>query len=301
MPEPGGTSPETGGNTPTDTGSDAMSSITGSSGRESSGRGGRGRGRNRGGRGSGSRGRAAATMTPRSNFKGRQEGLEDFVFDLTNPTAAAASYSVTLERIAEHIGSEWTGAGLIKQELMTLELQEYEKPTAPDPNASEIDKQISQVEVSEYVKDMRKLKAHRQRAVALVWGQCSDSIRSKIEGQTGYKEAMKGGDLIRLCKMIQAVMYQFKAHKKMSLSILEGKLRIYRYRQQPDQSTADYHKMFKRYVDAAEYNGGSFGYDKGLVEAILAPTRMEDASSAEIQTAIDKSREEPGNGLPLRQ
>lgn len=88
-------------------------------------------------------------------FKGRQEGLEAFVYDLLSPTAAASSYAVTTERIAEFVGTEWTGAGLIRDEIMTMEVQEHPEPPEPDSSWTAWKKKLAETEGNEWVKDIK--------------------------------------------------------------------------------------------------------------------------------------------------
>jgi len=84
-----------------------------------------------------------------SSFKGRQEGLEAFVCDLLNLTAAASSHALTTERIAEFIGTEWTGVGLICDKIMTMEFQEHPKPPEPDPNVMAWKRKLAETQDNE--------------------------------------------------------------------------------------------------------------------------------------------------------
>jgi len=184
---------------------------------------------------------------------------------------------MTIEKIAEHVGSIWSGAHLIKDELLTMEKQQHTMPAEPGSGATPIKKKISNAEVTEYVKDKRRLEAWRNQAASLVWQQCSEAVKGKVEGQPEHAVATGGErkDLIALCGLIRGVMFQFQSNKDPALSILEGKFRIMRCRQEPGVPCAEHYKMFKRHVDAAEHNGGSFGHERGLIKNELKPTTID--------------------------
>lgn len=160
MTETGG-APAPAAQVSTDGGASVISGMTGTTGTPAAGRGGGGNSRG-GGRGGGGRGRggqrrtggasASSATATKSTYRGHPD-LGEHVFDLTSPTAAAASYSMTIEKIAEYIGTKWNGAHLIRDELLTMEEQAYPMPADPGSGATPIEKKISNAEVTEYVKD----------------------------------------------------------------------------------------------------------------------------------------------------
>lgn len=81
--------------------------------------------------------------------------------------------------------------------------------------------------------------AFRQQAISLVWGQCSNSVKGKIEGLPECVQATKDTDLVKVCQMIQDVMCQFQSNKKQSPSILEAKLWLCDCIQEPGLSCAE--------------------------------------------------------------
>lgn len=100
-------------------------------------------------------------------YKGQIEGLEDFVFNLINPTDSIDRFESTTKRLAEYIATNWTGAALIKTEMLTMEEQSYPEPEEPAATLSVWKKELAKTNGIEWVKDMRKLAQLRRHHI--VW------------------------------------------------------------------------------------------------------------------------------------
>ena len=160
------------------------------------------------------------------------------------------------------------------------------------PTGDPVDEEIFKQEISAYVKTRTKIKSNRQNAFSLIWGQCSDAIRARIESETGYEAMVEDADLVTLLKKIQTVMFNFQTHKYKPLAVFESKLRSMRFRQQPNQPLSEYYNYFKKYVEVTEHIGGSYGLDDRLVEAELPTgTTVQAATTAQMNAAAAKARD----------
>ena len=175
-----------------------------------------------------------------------------------------------------------------------MEEQECPEPDEPDANLSAWKKKLAETEGNEWVKDMRKLKATRGQAMTLTWGQCSEAVRSKIEGTESHLEAVKETKLIDMLKMIRSVMFQFQSDKKLALTIMESKHRVVNCKQTAGQSLPAFYKTFKRHVAVAEHNGASYGCEKGLVALELENIGVahEQATAEEMKGTCDRARQQ---------
>ena len=79
---------------------------------------------------------------------------------------------------------------------------------------------------------------------SLIYGQCSDGVRAKIESCVDHVVVTENSDPVGLLKNIKSVMFQFQATKYETLSIIECKKRLYYCRQDRDATVQEYHKVF---------------------------------------------------------
>ena len=93
-------------------------------------------------------------------------------------------------------------------------------------------------------------------------------VFGRIESDPKYEDTKNRKDVIALLKTIRMVMYNFQVNKDRALSVLESTLRVHRCKQQSHHSDAEYWRMFNKYVDVAEDNGGSLGLDEGLIQEV---------------------------------
>lgn len=258
---------------------------------------GRGRGRsNRGGRGANrAPGTGGYKKAPLKKFEGRCEELKEHVYDFTNPKDTANSFTTTTEEIAEYVGRNYKQGNYIKRAIEQMTPATLAMPADLAQGASETAKEIWRQEISAYVKKKEILGTYMQNAYSLIYGQCSEGIQAKIESTPGQATVADKGDPIGLLKNIKTVMFQFQTTKYMPHAILDCKRRLYTMRQGKDMSVPDYFKVFKNNVDVVEHNGGSFGFEIGLINLILGEVQagldMGSATDAQKTTAQDKARD----------
>ena len=135
-----------------------------------------------GGRGPGRAGRGnqhktTATIS-RQRFDGATEDLKGEIFDLVG-SRSADLFIKTKKAVANYVGRTYQHSGDIRRAIETLTLPTIPMPTAPvaDPMAVLLAAIFSE-QVKEYVKQTSRLQENIKRLWALVWGQCSDTIRT---------------------------------------------------------------------------------------------------------------------------
>ena len=62
-----------------------------------------------------------------------------------------------------------------------------------------------------------------QNLYSLVWGQCTEVMKSKVKSQPNYGAAHEANDGIALLIMIRNVSYSFKSQKYLPLTIFKVK------------------------------------------------------------------------------
>ena len=123
-------------------------------------------------------------------------------------------FKTTLKELALFVEKEHKGGqdiGYILREMKDIKLTE---PTKLPTTADEYDKAVWAEDYEEYREKKRKLEELKSMTYALVLGQCSPGVMTKLEGQEKYAEVKANWDRVGLLQLIQAICCNFKAKTK---------------------------------------------------------------------------------------
>ncbi|KAI2502776.1 Reverse transcriptase (RNA-dependent DNA polymerase) [Fragilaria crotonensis] len=140
-----------------------------------------GRGRGRGGRGGG-RGHARSTASrPRSSgFKGTTPEMNGNVFECYDEQTDRRQYMKTLEALEGYAKKTLKYAEDLSPLFASeMKLPVLEKPARPGEEADETDIAIWNEDVRDYAKRKRVLRGNLAAIHAVIWGQCSESMKAK--------------------------------------------------------------------------------------------------------------------------
>ena len=92
-------------------------------------------------------------------------------------------------------------------------------PTRPAPATGELtidllDMKVYQQEVNSYMHNKELLQLRMMRIYSVIYGQCSDGIRSKIETRSNHETIANDGDTIRPLENIKSVMANLQISTK---------------------------------------------------------------------------------------
>ena len=128
-------------------------------------------------------------------FVGRTEALAGYVFDTTTAWNAD-NYTKTLKEIARHVGSTSKHGADLRWTIEDETLFVITRPAWPtalatgaspdETGAHEIDMDIYREDVKTFVKRRSTLDDNMGRAFEIVWGQCTQAMRAKVEAQANY-------------------------------------------------------------------------------------------------------------------
>jgi hypothetical protein len=130
-------------------------------------------------------------------------------------------------------------------------------------------------------------------AYSIIYGQCSDVMRAKIESRPGFDTMESTSDSLCLLENIRTVMFQFQSQRYTPLALHEAKRRYNTFSQDRHMTCQQYYETFKNNVEVIEYCGGDIGQDPGLVDAELttAGTDRTKATVTQLKTAEAAARE----------
>lgn len=155
-------------------------------------------------------------------------------------------------------------------------------PTVPEPDdlpkeASKKEEFLWQTAMKPYTIRRDELRSNLNSLFSVVWGQCSESVKTKLKSLDEYISKTKEDDVVWLLQQIKGVMDQFDTKQNGFLSALDAHSALLNYKQEHRQSNAKYFEKFKAYVDVFEYYGGSVTESTSL----LTEDKFKTASPAE--------------------
>ncbi len=131
-------------------------------------------------------------------------GLESHTFDIGH-AKFAAKYQKTVEAIANHIQKDYKGGPEIAKALQDLSLPVIDIPNYPTGVGGTVDSgtiYLWQEDVKEAKRKIALLKENKKCAYALIIGQCSPELVSKIQGLDLYAQADTNQDAVQLLLII---------------------------------------------------------------------------------------------------
>jgi hypothetical protein len=125
--------------------------------------------------------------------------------------------------------------------------------------------------ITEYVKRESVLTENVKTVYSLIWGQCADIMRQKIESQIDYETTKEASDAIRLLNTIKSIMFNFQGQIYRPQALRDAKRRrFYLLTQERTMTCQAYLEKFQNSVEVIEHCGGDLGTETGLIEAMLA-------------------------------
>jgi hypothetical protein len=119
-------------------------------------------------------------------------------------------------------------------------------------------------QVDEHVKRCNMLTENLKTAYSLIYRQCSDALRAKLESRPDHIAIEGAVDSIRLLENIRTVMFQFQSQRYGPLALHEAKRRFYLFSQDQHMTCQQYHETFKNNMEVIEYCGGVICNNAGL-------------------------------------
>ena len=126
----------------------------------------------------------------------------------------------------------------------------------PNPVAT---KAMLQAEYGTRSKRAEKLRINLSTAYGLVLGQCTEYLRSRLEGQEKWETTSNERDLLGLLKSVKSLSHKYDKETEYHHVGYHTLLRHFMLFRQGDYINLEYKQCFKGNIDVLEaYNGGSY-------------------------------------------
>ena len=102
----------------------------------------------------------------------------------------------------------------------------------------------------------------------IVWGQCSDPMRARLEGSAGFEKYSKEKDVLMLLKEIKQLMFCSDTVKYSLHALRNAHKRFNSCEQGRTATPNEYLQQFTNYVDVITYSGGEVGTDQKTITMV---------------------------------
>ena len=250
---PTGAQPSTGGASNNSGGSEGTGGSRGSNDQHA-GRGGR---RNRNNRGRSNRG--GHPDTRRSKFKGKCEEISDFVYDTGIADDSKELFKNTTREIAEYVSRNYDKAGEFRLALIQMELPAIDEPTAPAHDAGLAVVERYKLDLRLFMDKTRYREENLGKIFPLILGQCSRTIRDRLEASPDWTEINRTSDVMGLLTLIRQSLYNRATTKQMSHNLADAYTDLYKFKQGQHMSNSEYLELLNGLVEIVEYFGEEIG------------------------------------------
>jgi hypothetical protein len=139
-------------------------------------------------------------------------------------------------------------------------------------------------QVDEFVRRETELRENVKTLYSLVWGQCTDIMKQKLEASDDFEDIALEQNGLELLKAIKNIVFQFQSQKYLPHALHESKRRFYQCHQSKYTTTAQYLEQFQNLVDVIEHSGGSIGVDGGTIKSVATERGID------LDTATDTTK-----------
>ena len=166
----------------------------------------------------------AAVREPK--FEGRVPELMGHIYDCSFKQTDA--YTRTTKEIAEYAGRTYKFGNDVRLAVEFLEAPLMDIPDDIDEDtATKSETRIWEKRIDEYVKRDEAYKQNMKTLYAVIWGQCTEALRAKLQAKDTHKDIAMNGDSIELLKNIKDTAFNFQSQKQDEHALLDAKSRYY--------------------------------------------------------------------------
>ncbi len=195
-------------------------------GGNNSGRGGRGRGRSSGRGQSRSRGnrigRVSGAKSATTTFLGNTDGMKGNVFQCHGETTNKQQFLKTVGVLEEHVNKTFAypqDIASVCKDFTLLALKQPANLTKAEYDEDMGKKMIWETTMKSYIKRTEMMESNVRAIYAIVWGQCSPMMLSKLESLDEFASKSQECDCIWFLKEIQGITHRFEEMRSVFISV----------------------------------------------------------------------------------
>lgn len=223
-------------------------------------------------------------------FKGKYEDFSDYVYDVGLPNGNQDLFTTTTREIAEYVAQEYESAGEFRLGLITQEMEHVTLPDPPGANATLAQLELYKLELKEARDKLRHRERNIGKVFPLILGQCSRTIRDRLESSPIWEQINSMSDVMALLTLIRQLLYQRSMNRQATHTLHDAQESFFKFRQGEKMTNSDYLERFKSLVEVLEHQGEEIGNSQTRVNSFL--NDPEYANGNQIEQAQAQAREE---------
>jgi hypothetical protein len=118
---------------------------------------------------------------------------------------------------------------------------------------------IWEAALKSYSRRSEELRNNLTTFYAVIWGQCSEAMRTKIRALDTFSSQNKDNNCIWLLNEIKGVTHQFDTKRNIFLSLHDARIAYYGCKQNQNQKNAEYLDLFRANIEVLEYYKATVG------------------------------------------
>ena len=217
-----------------------------------------------------------------AKFEGKCTDLKGHIYDCSD-VRQPDQYTKTTKEIAEYVGRTYTYGGDVRLAVETLTLPILTTPVDPPDGANRTETRIWEKTVDEHVRQRSHLAENIKTLYSLVWGQCTDIMRQKLEAHETFTGVSNTGDGLGLLKLVTSVAFQFQSQKYLPHALHEALKRYYNCSQGKFATAQAYLQHFQNVLAVVTESGGLIAGHPGVENMIIAEGNIERGDLTEGQ------------------
>jgi hypothetical protein len=196
-----------------------------------------------------------------------------------------------MKEIAEYVGRTYKYGSNLRLAMENLAVPRWTEPADPAANATRTQTRIWEKQIDKFVKHQGYFEEKMKTLYSLVWGQCTEAMRAKVEACANHNQLSVTGDVLALLANIKNAAYSFQTQKYMPQALHEMKCHFYMCQQDKHMPCQPYLEHFKNQAEVIDHLGRTVK-ERILIEDVLQEANLNrtTASDAELQLAIVMAR-----------
>ena len=168
------------------------------------------------------------TRPPVNKFKGNSTALEGYIFDCSD-SKQADKFITAIKQILEHVSTEYKYGGNIRSSIDNSTRFAIPLPVVTDDTANALTRSITTKKIDLYVKRDGILNENLQKAYSLIFGQCTELLKSNLKSSVNWGAMSSTYDIFALVEAIKTIIYKFEDQKYLPLSLHNAKTNFYKF------------------------------------------------------------------------
>jgi hypothetical protein len=200
------------------------------------------------------------------------------VFQCHGESASKQQFLKTVGVLEEHINKTFEypqDVASICKKLETAEIKIPETITKLEYESDMSKKMIWETSMKSYMKRLEKLESNMRAIYAIVWGQCSPMMQSKLESLDAYSVESAKCACVWLLKEIQGITHRFEGTRNVFISLDDAWCSYYGYHQGAHQTLHEYLKEYQSLVQVLEHYGAAIGSEGPYLEQVKDKVKAE--------------------------